>query len=79
VGLRLDISTFDACLADTDQAKGAYTDRAEAAALGFRGTPGFVLLLTERPEREAAVMIPGAVGYDIFEKHIERLLRVATR
>jgi protein-disulfide isomerase len=70
-------AAFARCLDDRRHAERAFEDRAEAAALGFRGTPGFVILLTERPDREPAVLIPGAVAYEVFEQQIERLLKTA--
>ena len=72
LGLRMD--AFQTCLNDGRHADRAFSDRAEASSLGFRGTPGFVLMLTKGAEREPALLIPGAVSYDVFEEQIERLL-----
>jgi protein-disulfide isomerase len=74
--LRLNVGAYTRCLGEPRHAEAAYGDRAEATSLGFVGTPGFVLMLSDRPEREPAVMIPGAVGFDVFQRHIERLLKV---
>ncbi|HZS11712.1 MAG TPA: thioredoxin domain-containing protein [Nitrospirales bacterium] len=72
LGLRADV--FQSCMSNARHAEHAFADRAEGSSLGFRGTPGFVLMLTKRPEREPALLIPGAVSYDVFEEQIERLL-----
>ena len=75
--LRLNVGDFTACLKDDRRTEAVFEDRAEGSALGFRGTPGFILVLTEHPERQAAIMIPGAFPFEVFEEHIERLLKTA--
>jgi len=50
-------------------------DRELATALGFRGTPGFLVVRTDGHRFSDPFTIPGAVRYDVFRTEIERLLK----
>ena len=47
--LGLDASQFATCIEENRHVAAIYKDRLEAGSLGIRGTPGFVLFLTELP------------------------------
>ena len=71
--LQLDGPRFAACLENAGNTKDIFADRGEANSLGFRGTPGFVLYVTDNPED--AVAIPGAFPYETFKEEIDKLLK----
>ncbi len=71
--LRLDVPRFTACLEHAGDTGDIMADRVEANSLGFRGTPGFVLYVTENPRE--AVAIPGAFPYETFKEEIDKLLK----
>ena len=70
----LDQPAFSKCLQEAHHNKAIFQDRAQGMSLGFRGTPGFVLLRTEGDPKEPALVIPGALPYEVFEEEIDRLL-----
>lgn len=72
--LGLDQPAFSKCLQEARHAKSIFQDRDQGVSLGFRGTPGFVLLRTEADPKEPAMVIPGAFPYEVFEEQIDRLL-----
>ncbi len=67
---------FMKCLEEAHHTGPVFQDRSEGVSLGFRGTPGFVLLRTEGEEREkeSPIVIPGAFPFEVFEEQIDRLL-----
>ena len=71
----LDLPAFSKCLRQKAHEKAIFQDRQDGVDLGFRGTPGFVLFLTEHPEQATPIVIPGAFPYEVFEEQIDRLLR----
>lgn len=73
--LGLDAASFSTCMRDGRHVDSIFHDRREGTRWGFRGTPGFVLMLTRDGRGgDAAVTIPGAFPYQVFEEEIERLL-----
>lgn len=72
--LSLDVQHYKTCFEDARHTKDIFADRREANNLGFRGTPGFVLYLTENPQE--AVGIPGAFPYETFKEEIDKLLNM---
>ena len=66
---------FTACLRDAPHRQAILQDKADGVRIGFVGTPGFVLLRTERAGEEKPVGLPGAFPADVFEEEIERLLK----
>ena len=54
-----------------------YQDRLEGGQLGIRGTPGFILFLTDFSQGSDALFIPGAFPFDVFEEEIEKFLKMA--
>ncbi len=72
--LSLDVQHYTACFDDARYTKDIFADRVEANNFGFRGTPGFVLYLTENPRE--AVAIPGAFPYETFKEEIDKLLNM---
>jgi predicted DsbA family dithiol-disulfide isomerase len=50
-------------------------DRELATSLGFRGTPGFLVVRTDGRRFSDTFAIPGAVRYEVFRTEIERLLK----
>ena len=73
--LQLDVRRFTACLEEAGDTEDIFADRMEANDLGFRGTPGFVLYVTDNPQE--AVAIPGAFPYETFKETIDMLLNPA--
>ncbi len=74
--LQIDVPAFTACFEESRYAKDIFADRVEAGKLGFRGTPGFVLYLTNTPQE--AVGIPGAFPYAVFKEEIDKLLQMVS-
>lgn len=72
--LDLDRSAFVTCVQERRHVRDIFGDRREGADLGIRGTPGFVLMLTNPSSKTPVLVIPGAFPYEVFEQHIERLL-----
>jgi protein-disulfide isomerase len=73
----LDVPAFTQCMQEARATMTIYRDRDEGNSLGFRGTPGFILLQTKGPNRPAPIAMPGAFPFDVFEEQIEQLLRAA--
>jgi protein-disulfide isomerase len=67
-------TAFSKCLQEARYTKAIFQDREQGMSLGFRGTPGFVLLRTEGDPKDPALVIPGALPYEVFEEEIDRLL-----
>jgi protein-disulfide isomerase len=76
-GIGLNVPQFAACVRAEKYVDAIIEDHDEGVALGFRGTPGFVLLRTAN-EDDVPVTIPGAFPFEIFEEEIDRLLTRAT-
>ena len=72
----LDQPLFVTCLKEARHTDPIFQDRTEGVSLGFRGTPGFVLLRTRggEQEKESPIVIPGAFPFEVFEEQIDRLL-----
>jgi protein-disulfide isomerase len=73
----LDLAAFTKCLRDVRHTDAIFRDKDEGLGIGFRGTPGFLLLRTEGTEKEPAVAIPGAFPFEVFEEQINRLLKIS--
>ena len=72
--LRLKLDLFTACMDSQKHIEAILADRDVASKLGFRGTPGFLIVRTDGRRFSDAFTIPGAVRYEIFRNEIERLL-----
>lgn len=76
--LELELTAFAACRQARRYVDEILQEKAQALRLGFRGTPGFILLRADRVQQESQqvplIGIPGALPYDVFEEQIERLL-----
>jgi len=73
----LNSSEFDTCLDSKTYEKQVNSNLATATKLGVRGTPGFVLGLTDSKDPSKAkvsVYIKGAQAFDKFKANIEQLL-----
>ena len=73
----LDHTAFEQCVKDGRYTKSIFEDREEANRWGFHGTPGFILVRTNREptDKEPAVAIPGAFPFEMFAEEIDRLLK----
>lgn len=74
IGLNLPV--FTKCVEDGRYTGSIFKDKEEGTSLGFRGTPGFVLMLTRRSSHDSPLLIPGAFPFDVFEEEIDRLLKL---
>jgi protein-disulfide isomerase len=45
--------------------------------IGFVGTPGFILMQTDRAGKDKPIGLPGAFPADVFEKEIDQLLKLS--
>lgn len=76
--LGLDLPAFSRCLEGKRHREAIFRDRELATKLGFRGTPGFLLIRSDdlkgKGELGPVIRIPGAVPYAVFEEQIDRLL-----
>ena len=74
--LGLDLSTFDECLSSNKHGKEIRKDLEEGSKAGIRGTPTFLLGLTEGdPSKVKAVQIlRGALPYARFKQVIDQML-----
>ncbi len=72
----LDQPLFMKCREEARHRGPVFQDRSEGVRLGFRGTPGFVLLRTkdEEREKESPIVLPGAFPFEVFEAQLDRLL-----
>ncbi|TAL12967.1 MAG: DsbA family protein [Nitrospirae bacterium] len=73
--LRLNENAFAACMDSQKHVEAILADRNMAVKLGFRGTPGFLLVRADGRRFSDAFIIPGAVRYDTFRTEIEKLLK----
>ena len=74
--LQLDARQFAACLEASRYTQDIFKDRKEAGQLGIRGTPHFILYVTDQPQE--AVVIPGAFPYEVFKEEIDKLLQTVS-
>jgi protein-disulfide isomerase len=77
--LGLNLPVFIKCVNDGRYTDAIFKDKEEGTSLGFRGTPGFVLMLTHGSTHKSPLMIPGAFPFDVFEEEIDRLLKLEGR
>lgn len=75
--LDLDMDQFSECLESQPHLEDIYQDRMDGGKLGIRGTPGFILFLTDLSRGKEALFIPGAFPFEVFEEEIEKLLQLA--
>lgn len=75
--LGLNERTFQSCLRDGAHIESIFADREEGRRWGFRGTPGFVILLSQdmQGRQTAPVTVPGAFPFDVFQTQIEEFLQ----
>ena len=74
--LRLDAKRFTSCFEASRYTTDIFKDRIEAGQLGIRGTPHFILYATDDPQE--AVVIPGALPYEVFKEEIDKLLQTVS-
>ena len=75
--LDLDVDEFSECLEKQKHLDDIYQDRLEGGQLGIRGTPGFIIFLTDFSQGSDALFIPGAFPFEVFEEEIEKFLERA--
>jgi protein-disulfide isomerase len=68
---------FAACLRDAPHRQAILQDKEDGMRIGFVGTPGFILLRTDRAGKDKPIGLPGAFPLDVFEEEIDRLLKSA--
>jgi protein-disulfide isomerase len=73
--LRLNDKAFAKCMDSQKHIEAILADRDMAVKLGFRGTPGFLIVKTDGRRFTDPFIIPGAVRYDTFRSEIEKLLK----
>lgn len=71
--LQLDAKKFTSCFEAARYTTEIFKDRIEGGQLGARGTPHFILYATENPQE--AVVLPGAMPYEMFKEQIDKLLQ----
>ena len=76
--LQLNIQQFNKCFQTERYMESIYQDRMEGGSIGVRGTPHFILFLTNKPEAGPFLVIPGAFPYTVFQEQIEKLLKTAS-
>ena len=77
--LSLNLSTFMDCMRQARHRDEIFRDKGEGVDIGFRGTPGFVLMRTDGTGQAPAIAIPGAFPFEVFEEQIDWLLKVVAR
>ena len=75
MAIGLNLSAFTKCYEEGRHTDGIFRDKEEGTSLGFRGTPGFILMRTNRSSQDSPLLIPGAFPFDVFEEEIDRLLK----
>lgn len=75
----LNLAVFTTCLQDARHADAIFRDKDEGVEIGFRGTPGFLLLTTDGVRQQSGIAIPGALPFDVFQEQIDRLLKISGR
>ncbi|MDQ6735534.1 MAG: DsbA family protein [Nitrospirota bacterium] len=76
VAIGLNLPAFTKCFEEGRYTDAIFKDKEEGTSLGFRGTPGFILMQTRRSSQASPLLIPGAFPFDVFEEEIDRLLKV---
>ena len=71
----LDLPVFTKCLKEARSVQDIFGDRAEGVQLGFRGTPGFILVPTRDQDGERPLAFPGAFPFEVFQEQIDLLLQ----
>ena len=74
--LQLDAKRFASCFEASRYTTDIFKDRIEGGQLGARGTPYFILYATENPQE--AVVLPGAMPYEMFKEEIDKLLQTVS-
>ncbi len=74
--LQLDAKKFTSCFEASRYTTEIFKDRIEGGQLGARGTPYFILYATENPQE--AVVLPGAMPYEMFKEEIDKLLQTVS-
>jgi len=74
--LQLNQGQFSQCLDNHTYLPDIEKDLKDAGALGIRGTPAFVLFLTQAPDDPNLILIPGAFPYETFKEEIDKLLNL---
>jgi len=80
IEIGLNSAEFDECLDNQEHAKTVRSDMASGAKLGVRGTPAFVIGLTQQADSDkvdAKIFIKGAQGIDRFRASIDDLLEAS--
>lgn len=75
--LGLDTAKFDACMTEGRHAAAIRTDLATAQSAGIRGTPGFVIALSDPTDPRKAkgiVFLAGAHPFANFKTEIDKAL-----
>lgn len=68
---------FATCLRNARHRPAILQDKADGIRIGFVGTPGFVLLQTDRAGKDRPTGLPGAFPIGVFEQEIDRLLKLS--
>ena len=71
--LQLNAQQFDSCFEAAHHTTDIFKDRIVGGELGVRGTPFFIVYITNRPQQ--AVVLPGAFPYEAFKEEIDKLLQ----
>ncbi len=74
--LQIDARQFASCLEESRYTQDIFEDRRKGGQLGIRGTPHFILYVTDRPQE--AIAIPGAFPYEVFKEEIDKLLQTVS-
>ncbi|ABZ77058.1 DSBA oxidoreductase [Shewanella halifaxensis HAW-EB4] len=72
--LSLDMTKFNACLADEQMLNKVQQDVAYGSSLGIRGTPSFVIGRVENGQLISPKLIVGAQSYQTFARLLDELL-----
>lgn len=75
VDLRLNRDVFGACMDSEKHVAAILADRDAGRAIGFQGTPGFLLARTDGRRLADPIRVPGALPYAYFQEQIEQLLK----
>ena len=77
--LNLNVTEFSECLDTQRHTQDIFKDRIEGGNLGIRGTPGFVLFLTDLSQENEIMLIPGAFPFDVFKEEIDKMLTLSSQ
>jgi len=73
--MRLKTDLFGTCMDSQKHIESIMADKELGEQLGFRGTPGFLIVRTAGDRFSDPVRIPGAASYAVFQEQIEKLLK----